>query len=190
MQPTILKCIGFLWIVFLVVWGIAALSQKRTVRRDSAGSRMIQVLLGGLAVVLLWGNGLDFGSLARPFVPLSLIFSLLGLTLTVAGLAFAISARVYIGGNWSGAVTVKKDHTLIRKGPYALVRHPIYTGVLLAMLGTAVAFGEVRGLLAVGVATLALWIKLRREELFMSEEFGAEYAQYKQKVKALIPFVW
>ncbi|MEJ2007994.1 MAG: isoprenylcysteine carboxylmethyltransferase family protein [Acidobacteriota bacterium] len=190
MQPAILEWIGFLWIVFLVVWGIGALAQKRTVRRESAGSRLVQVLLTALAVVLLWGHGLGFGPLARPFVPRSLIFLLLGLALTVAGLAFAISARVVIGRNWSGVVTVKKDHELIRNGPYALVRHPIYTGVLLALLGTAMAFAEVRGLLAVAVATLALWMKSRREELFMIEEFGAEYAQYKQKVKALIPFVW
>jgi len=87
-------------------------------------------------------------------------------------------------------VTVKKDHKLVRNGPYALVRHPIYTGTLLALLGTAIVFGETQGLLVVALATLILWIKSRREELFMTEEFGEEYRQYKQKVKALIPYVW
>lgn len=190
MQPGILNWIAFLWIGFLFVWGIGALVQKQTVRRESTVSRLAQLILGGLAFVLLWNKRLGFGLLNRQFVPKGAASSYLGLALTVVGLAFALSARVFIGRNWSGAVTVKKDHELVCNGPYSLVRHPIYTGALLALLGTAIAFGEVRGLLAFGVATLALWMKSRREELFMTEQFGAEYAQYKQKVKGLIPFVW
>lgn len=190
MQPNILKWIEFMWAGFAVVWLLGALTQKRAVRRDSAWSRFVQVSLGALAFLLLWNHGLHSGLLARSFVPRTSALSFLGLALTIAGLAFAIAARVFIGRNWSGMVTVKKDHKLVRNGPYALVRHPIYTGTLLALLGTAIVFGETQGLLVVALATLILWIKSRREELFMTEEFGEEYRQYKQKVKALIPYVW
>jgi protein-S-isoprenylcysteine O-methyltransferase Ste14 len=87
-------------------------------------------------------------------------------------------------------VTVKAGHTLIRGGPYAVVRHPIYSGLSLAVLGTALAVGELRGLLAVGLVAFGFWHKSLLEERFMREEFGAEYERYCRDVKALIPFVW
>jgi protein-S-isoprenylcysteine O-methyltransferase Ste14 len=111
------------------------------------------------------------------------------LALTLAGAGFAIWARAYLGRNWSAIVTIKEDHRMVRSGPYALVRHPIYSGFLLALLGSALALGEVRGLVAVALAFLAWWFKSRLEEQFMEQRFGAEYAVYKRRVKALIPFV-
>jgi protein-S-isoprenylcysteine O-methyltransferase len=78
----------------------------------------------------------------------------------------------------------------VRSGPYALVRHPIYTGIVLAMLGTAIYMGEIRALIGTLIALIALKVKSRLEEAFMMEQFGAEYTQYKLQVKALIPFVW
>ena len=190
MQPVILKWIGFMWAGFAVVWLLGALTQKRAVRRDSVWSRFVQVALGILVILLLWKHGLHSGLLVGSYVPRPSALSILGLALTFAGLAFAVTARIFIGRNWSGMVTVKKDHKLVRNGPYALVRHPIYTCTLLAVLGTVIAFGATQGLPGVGLATVILWIKSRREELLMAQEFGDEYTQYKQKVKALIPFVW
>jgi protein-S-isoprenylcysteine O-methyltransferase Ste14 len=95
-----------------------------------------------------------------------------------------------IGRNWSSNVTVKEDHQLMRTGPYALVRHPIFAGLLLGMLGTALQAGEVRGLIGMALATIAWRTKLIMEEQFMTEQFGAEYASYKRDVKALVPFIW
>jgi protein-S-isoprenylcysteine O-methyltransferase Ste14 len=111
------------------------------------------------------------------------------LLLVVLGLAFAVWARIHLGRNWSGAVTVKDDHELIRTGPYGLVRHPIYSGLLLAVLGTAIAFGEWRSLLALGFLTIAFLFKLHREERFMSESFPDDYPRYRAEVPALIPFI-
>jgi protein-S-isoprenylcysteine O-methyltransferase Ste14 len=111
----------------------------------------------------------------------------LGLLMVIAGLAFAIWARVHLGRNWSGTVTVKENHELIRSGPYAIVRHPIYTGLLLAILGTAIVVGEWRGLLAFCFLTIALVLKLRREERFMEESFPDTYPSYCAQVPALIP---
>ena len=107
---------------------------------------------------------------------------------TASGLAFACWARVYLGRNWSGTVTLKQEHELIEGGPYALVRHPIYTGLLLAIIGSAFAVGEWRGMLAVIVAWVALWRKLRFEEAWMIERFGVKYEEYKKRVPALVPF--
>jgi protein-S-isoprenylcysteine O-methyltransferase Ste14 len=101
---------------------------------------------------------------------------------------FTVWARVYLGGNWSGIVTIKHDHELIASGPYAIVRHPIYTGLLVAFIGSAVARGEWRGVLAVLIAWMALWRKLRLEERWMAERFGQQYEAYCRRVPALVPF--
>ena len=92
-----------------------------------------------------------------------------------------------ISGYWSGTVTIKEDHRLILKGPYRLVRHPIYFGILLAMVGTAIGYGRVPCLIGVPIAFLALWIKSRTEEQFMTEQFGAQYIQYQREVKGFVP---
>jgi protein-S-isoprenylcysteine O-methyltransferase len=173
------------------VWGVAALTQKRTVRRESAASRLSYVLVAVVGGILLAPHaGLSPGLLSTPFLPTGPFYSILGFGLTITGLAFAIWARVHLGRNWSGAVTIKEDHELIRSGPYALVRHPIYSGILLALLGTVIVLHDTRWLLVFGLGILALRLKSLREEEFMAEQFGAEYVQYKQRVKALIPFVW
>ena len=94
-----------------------------------------------------------------------------------------------LGRNWSGIVTVKQDHELVRSGPYRWVRHPIYTGLLIAFVGTAISRGEWRGVLAVLIVFAALWRKLQLEERWMIETFGDAYLRYRAEVRALIPFV-
>ena len=113
----------------------------------------------------------------------------IGAAVTAAGLLFAVWARRHIGRNWSGQVTIKSDHELVTTGPYGMVRHPIYTGLLLAFAGTALAVGEVRGLLALAIACAALWRKLKLEERYMREQFGEAYVEYTRRVAAIIPFL-
>jgi protein-S-isoprenylcysteine O-methyltransferase Ste14 len=96
---------------------------------------------------------------------------------------------VHLGRNWSATVTVKQDHELIRTGPYAIVRHPIYTGVLFGFIGTALAVGQWRGVLAVVIVFVSFWRKLRIEERWMSETFGEQYRLYRAHTRALIPFL-
>ena len=109
---------------------------------------------------------------------------------TITGVAFAIWARVTLGRNWSGMVTVKQDHELIRRGPYALVRHPIYTGIAFAAAGTVIFYGEIIGLLFM-VAMLSVMLhKMIIEERFMTEQFGSAYTDYKNRTKAFVPFAW
>jgi protein-S-isoprenylcysteine O-methyltransferase Ste14 len=96
---------------------------------------------------------------------------------------------VILGRNWSGVVQLKQDHELIVRGPYSIVRHPIYTGLLLAFLGSALAIGEWRGLLATTIVAGSFWRKLRLEERWLCELFGEQYRAYMQRVKALVPCV-
>lgn len=190
MYPDVRKYVDLLWLTFAIMWCLGALLQKKVARREPSRSRVAYLVLVILAVSLMYDKSLGLGPLGTSFLPKNWLFAYLGLGLTFTGISFAAWARLSLGGNWSGAVTVKKDHKLIRNGPYALVRHPIYTGVLVALLGTTFVLTRTRCLLAFGIAVLALSIKLRREEQFMTEQFGAEYTEYSQDVKALIPFIW
>jgi protein-S-isoprenylcysteine O-methyltransferase Ste14 len=178
-----------LWLAWLAYWIIAARNVKPTRRRESWGSRLMTVMLTAVAAALLALRGQRLSWLTTRFLPQTMVTYWLGLLMVVLGLAFAVWARAHLGRNWSGTVTVKENHELIRTGPYGLVRHPIYTGLLFAILGTAVAFGEWRGLLAFGFLTLAFLFKLRREERFMSERFPNDYPRYRAEVPALIPFI-
>ena len=112
-----------------------------------------------------------------------------GAAITAGGLPFAVWARRHLGKNWSQAVTLKEGHELITSGRYALVRHPIYTGLLLGFVGCAVARGEWRGLLAVALVFGALWHKLKLEEKWMRVQFGQSYEAYSRRVTALVPYV-
>ena len=179
-----------LWLVAGLVWVVAALAVKRTERRQTSGSRRTHILLMLIAALLLFDNRLNIGPLNRRFLPYGLFAQYVGLLLTAFGIGFSVWARFYLGANWSASVTVKQSHQLVRTGPYRIVRHPIYTGFLLAALGTAVAVGQYRCLLATLIAAFAWAAKSRVEEQFMTAQFGGAYEAYKRNVKALIPFVW
>ncbi len=113
----------------------------------------------------------------------------MGIVLCAAGLGLAVWARVMLGRNWGEPMSLKEGHELVTAGPYCLVRHPIYTGILLAMLGSAVAVGS--GWLLILVAVLPYLVySARTEEGLMMEQFPTEYPKYKKRTKALIPFVW
>jgi protein-S-isoprenylcysteine O-methyltransferase Ste14 len=178
-----------LWLVFVAFWIAMARRGKTVVERESAFSRLSHYVPLAIAIYLLAAPHVPIALLNERFAPLSLWMVRLGAALTFAGIAFAIWARVWIAGNWSSDVTLKRDHELITSGPYRWVRHPIYTGILLGLLGTALAVGEWRGLLAVAFAAVAFWRKLRIEEAVMRRQFGEAYARYAERAPALIPFV-
>jgi protein-S-isoprenylcysteine O-methyltransferase Ste14 len=178
-----------MWLSWAVYWWVSSRHVKSSVRRESAASRLAHVVPLMLAAILLSLPNLPIRFLAERFLPFATWPFALGAALTAAGLLFAVWARRHIGANWSATVTIKKSHELIVSGPYALVRHPIYTGLLLALVGSAIAIGEWRGTLAVALASLALWRKLRLEERWMRQEFGEAYQAYCRRVPALIPFV-
>jgi protein-S-isoprenylcysteine O-methyltransferase Ste14 len=184
---SVIDCI---WIILLIVWCLAALRASPAARRQPIAARLAHGLPLAVCGVLLFRSTVAAGPLGRRFAPDTAFVGWTGAMITGLGVAFAIAARFFLGKNWSGWVTVKKGHQLIRSGPYAVVRHPIYSGVLLGILGTAIVVGEVRGLVAVASAALGLRLKSFQEERFMEEEFGSEYRDYTRRVKAMIPLVW
>jgi len=177
-----------MWLSWAVYWVWASRHAKPSERRESIGSRLLHVLPLLLAVGLLWSKRIPVALLNERLFPWAPWEFWIAALITAAGLLFTVWARVYLGRNWSGVVTIKQGHELIDAGPYALVRHPIYTGLLVAFIGSAVARGEWRGLLAVLIAWAALWRKLRLEERWMTERFGEQYVAYCQRVPALVPF--
>ncbi|HTV83849.1 MAG TPA: isoprenylcysteine carboxylmethyltransferase family protein [Dyella sp.] len=179
------------WLLWLGYWGISALGVKRAARVESMWSRFGKYWLPLIVAILLLRGLPPFRSalLNERFVPELLWIVWLGFFLTVVGLGFACWARVTLGRNWSGVVQMKQDHELVVRGPYSLVRHPIYTGLLLALLGTVLAVGVWRALLALAIVALSFWRKLRLEERWMCELFGDQYRQYMSRVKALVPWL-
>jgi protein-S-isoprenylcysteine O-methyltransferase Ste14 len=181
------ECINALWILFGLYWLVSALKRKKTKRRESWGQRLVYVLpLVGASWLLLRPKA-HYWWLGARFVPASPLSEWTGVLLTAAGVTIAFWARWHLGANWSGVVTLKEGHELIRTGPYRAIRHPIYTGILLALLGTAVAAGEVRGLLAVALAGLSFYWKARREESFLTQEFGEKFGTHVKQTGMFLP---
>ena len=176
-----------IWTVFWVAWILPAVFGKRTIRRQSSGSRILQIVLLVVAYVLIVNGRLGWDLLNLRVVPAGAASLWSGYGLLMAGMLFAGWARIFLGGNWSSSVTLKQDHTLIRSGPYRIVRHPIYTGLLVALLGTAIVLGELRCFIGVILAAVAWKMKSINEEALMVEEFGDQYTRYRLQVKGLVP---
>jgi protein-S-isoprenylcysteine O-methyltransferase Ste14 len=178
------------WIAVGVFWAVSAIGLKPVAKAQSAGSRLAEVIYLVLAGFLLFGRWPVTEVLHRRVFPQTIAMQWTGLLITGAGAVIAILARAVLGANWSGRATIKQGHELIRKGPYAFVRHPIYTGLLLAVIGTAVAFGEIRHLLAIPLTLRGFWIKIQEEERLLAEQFGEQYLAYRREVKgAIIPHI-
>ena len=178
-----------LWLGWLVYWLGAALNVKLTRWRESLLSRLIYLVPTAVGVLLLAAPSRPFSLLNARFLPPGALVPALGAALVAAGLVLAVWARRHLGGNWSATVTLKEGHTLVRSGPYAAIRHPIYAGLLVGILGTALAIGEWRGIAALVIVLLTFLHKIRLEERRMRESFP-DYEAYRRKTAALVPFVY
>lgn len=175
------------WYVFGAYWAITWLRVQPTKKVERRVDRLLTVILMGLALALLFSSRLGIGPLGTRFVPARTWVAWTGIVLTSLGVAIAIWARYCLGQFWSAQVTLKQGHQLIRSGPYQFVRHPIYSGLVLAAAGTALVVGEWRGLLALLLAFVAHSGKARREEALLATEFGEEYQSYRQTTGFLLP---
>ena len=178
------------WIAFLVYWQIRAAGAKATQRLEPAASRIVRALVFLIAIVLLSTTRIPLPWLYRPLWRAGLWPFWLGAVLTVGGLLFAVWAREHLGRNWSRSVSIKQDHELITTGPYAVVRHPIYTGILAGFLGLAIAISQVRGFVVFVLIFLVFWVKFRMEEQWMRSQFGGTYATYVRRTAALVPYLF
>jgi protein-S-isoprenylcysteine O-methyltransferase Ste14 len=173
--------------VLAIYWLISSWRVKRTAQAEPWAPRMLHIVIMVLAYLLLFNRNLAVGPLRQRFLPADSTFVVAGVLLTWAGVAFAIWARIHIGQYWSARVTLKEDHKLICTGPYATVRHPIYTGLLTATLGSALAVGRWQALVALAIILSAHILKARKEERLMISHFGGSYEQYRQHTGFLVP---
>ncbi|HSE12127.1 MAG TPA: isoprenylcysteine carboxylmethyltransferase family protein [Rudaea sp.] len=197
MEPIVENLIPAIWLIWIVYWMIAARGNKAAQRVESAASRLGHLVPLAIAAWLLFartlpgcthaGSAILPGFLCDNVIAPGRTVYLTGIVVLVGGLAFSVWARRWLGRNWSGVVTLKQDHELVRGGPYRYVRHPIYTGILFGFAGSAIARDEWRGVFAVAIAYLALWRKLKLEERWMVERFGDAYRKFQADVPALIP---
>jgi protein-S-isoprenylcysteine O-methyltransferase Ste14 len=161
---------------------------KRTVYHQPWSQRLIFLLLGACAYAIMrYTAGISLWKL-----PVTPVTESAGVAVCTLGLAWAVHARITLGTNWSGFITLKENHELIQSGPYRFTRHPIYTGIVVAVAGTMLALlPSVRGLIGWAVITTAFIIKLFQEEKLMRQQFPEAYPAYKSRVRArLIPFIW
>ncbi len=184
---TALGICGYLWLAFCVIWLLWALKTKPAQQRESVSSRLSYTIFVIAAFYLVFAK-----EITQPWLRIHLFLpnrlsEVLGVALTAAGIGFAVWARFYLGGNWSSSVTVKVGHELVRTGPYRFVRHPIYTGLIVALLGTALQQPQVRGLIAILLLYVGFKIKSKIEEQIMISTFGAQYKEYSQATGAIIP---
>jgi protein-S-isoprenylcysteine O-methyltransferase Ste14 len=175
------------WIILWVYWFLSARNQKSLKKRESGPERMRQILPMAASYILLFEPFMSFGWLGWRFLPKSPALEFAGLLVTALGVAFAIWARAHLGANWSGAVSIRAGHELIRTGPYRRIRHPIYTGMLLAMVGTALVVGQLRGLAAVAICFTAFFLKASKEEQWLAKEFGDAFENHTRHTGMFLP---
>ena len=190
MSPLAENIVTTCWGVFFVVWVLAAIFTKRTVHHES-GTRRLRYLI---PVVLGWYLVFRGYRLGPPFnihiIPRTHAILVAAAILCVGGLGFCLWARAVLGRNWSGTVTLKEDHELIVRGPYRLVRHPIYTGLLAMLIATAIQQAHLAGFIGLVLVFISFLIKLSYEEEVMLAQFPDQYTAYQERVRRIIPFVF
>jgi len=178
-----------IWDVWIFSWIIAARWSSAAAVKQSARDRFLQSSLIIAGALLIFFRVI--GPLSHPLLPASAALAWTGVALALAGLAFTWWARIHLGREWSAVVTVKEDHHLVRSGPYAITRHPIYSGILLAFVGSVIVYGaSAHALLGLALVALGFVLKLRQEERFMIGRFGDAYRDYKARVPGLLPGIW
>jgi protein-S-isoprenylcysteine O-methyltransferase Ste14 len=177
--------IGAIWGLWILSWLMAAVWTGRTAARPALGSQFLYRLIVFAGMVSLFNLDISTSLWISPPV-----FGWVMVTMTAVGFAFCWWARLYLGRLWSSSVTRKEDHHVVDTGPYALVRHPIYTGILVASLATALERGTVTALVGLGLMILGYWMKARLEESFLRGELGAaSYDAYARRTGMLLPFL-
>ena len=179
-----------LWVAWGTYWFIQAKKVNQTKEQETSISRLLHLLPMALAFTLLFGAKIPMPGVNDRLFPASTFLELGGTCVTLIGLLYAVWARVHLGRYWSGLITLKEGHRLIRTGPYQFTHHPIYTGFFIAILGSALTLGKVRGVIAIVIALIAHLTKIRKEERALVSQFGDEYLRFKAEVKTLVPFVF
>lgn len=187
MRLLLTNAISLPWLIFLVYWIVASFRVNQMERQEPPGEKLLRLVAAIAGWYLLSVNDPRFGVLNRRFVRFHFWVFILGAVLTWAGVAFAIWARIHIGRYWSASVALKTGHELIRSGPYSRIRHPIYTGILLALAGTALAVGRYRGIVAFVIILISLIRKSKQEEALLAGQFGEAFEEHRRHTGFFLP---
>ena len=181
------RILEWAWVIFGLYWLMAARSQKAARTSESPIYRVLRLLLLVVTFTLLFARWTAVGFLGRHFLGESPALAYGGFALAVAGMAIATWARISLGQYWSDKVVLKIDHQLIRSGPYARLRHPIYSGVLLGVAGTALVVNEWRGALALLLLLTNYAVKANREDAILSGAFPEQFSEHRRRAGFLLP---
>lgn len=178
------------WVVFWLYWTVSGLRVPTPKRSVSWSFTVLNTALLYSGFVLVLHRGIDISPLSIRLVPATGWIHASATLLVVFGIAFAIWSRYTLGASWSATVRILANQHVVRTGPYSLVAHPIYTGISLAMFGSALVGGTLGNALGFALIVASFVSKGRLEERVMFTEFGAAYSAYRHGVKFLIPFIW
>jgi protein-S-isoprenylcysteine O-methyltransferase Ste14 len=185
--PPFLWLTAALWALLLTYWFVTFFPNRQTVRREPRWQWFVRILPLVAAYSLLLREPGQADWLGRRFVPASSWLQAIGVGVTALGVALAIWARWHLGRNWSATVSIRSGHELIGQGPYRTIRHPIYSGFLLATIGSALTIGETRALVTFAVVLVLFTIKARKEETWLAREFGADFEQQRRRTGRFLP---
>ena len=175
------------WIVFVLYWIVSAIRTRNTLQTESFASRYAILLIEVAGFVLLFRHSAEIGFPGNRFMHPSLASAIVGSILTWMGIGLAIWARYHLAEYWSARITIKEDHQLIRTGPYARLRHPIYSGIVLAAIGSAVVIDQWRCVLGVCLVLMGYCLKARKEETMLTQQFGDAFCEHQKHAGFLIP---
>ena len=186
-RERLIGVLAWAWVSFGVYWLIAARWVKAARTTESPVYRIFRILLLVISFTLLFARWAAVGFLGWHFFPQTQSLAYLGFAFALTGLAIAIWARVSLGQYWSDKIVLKVDHQLIRSGPYARLRHPIYSGVLLGVAGSAVVMDQWRGVLAFLLLLTNYAVKAKREDKLLAETFPGDFAEHERNAGFLLP---
>jgi protein-S-isoprenylcysteine O-methyltransferase Ste14 len=179
----------YTWLVLLAGWVIAAGFTRRTTYSEHVLRRLLHIAQMYVGFALIFYHPRTVPAHGRLYdVP---AVAWLGTALTIAGVLYAVVARVHLGRYWSGTITLKEGHRLITTGPYRLTRHPLYTGFVIGVFGSALTAATAMAFAGAAIIFVSLVLKLRREEVLLSREFGDEHRQFRRDVPAaILPYIY
>jgi len=174
------------WVSVALYWNLSARSVKPTLEKQRSADRLARmpVWLGFILFIVAWAY-----PLGPVLVPRTVFSDFFAVAICALGAILAIWSRRTLGAEWSQDVELKQGHKLVERGPYSLMRHPIYTAHLFLGLGTAIGSGRLIAFVGLASFGVGFWIKLNQEERLLLRGFPDEYPAYRARVKALIPFV-
>jgi protein-S-isoprenylcysteine O-methyltransferase Ste14 len=186
-QAQLVLVLKWTWVAFGAYWLIVARRVKAPRTSESPIYRVFRLLLLVITFTLVFAKWTAVGFLGRHFFPQKQSLAYIGFASALTGMAIAVWARMSLGHYWSDKIVLKVDHQLVRSGPYARMRHPIYSGVLLGVAGSALVVDEWRGMLALLLLLTNYVIKAKCEDKVLAEAFAEDFEEHKKCAGFLLP---